>query len=84
MALVNRLETYRKIKIGSIAPKIEFKGDVYVNRQLVNNINSLSDIKSKYKIVIFLLFITYPKFYEIRRQKSSPAPNGLSITNLKN
>ena len=53
MALVNRLETYRKIKIGSIAPKIEFKGDVYVNRQLVNNINSLSDIKSKYKIVIF-------------------------------
>ena len=53
MALVNRLETYRKIKIGSIAPKIEFKGDVYVNRQLVNNINSLSDIKLKYKIVIF-------------------------------
>ena len=53
MALVNRLETYRKIKIGSIAPKIEFKGDVFVNRQLVNNINSLSDIKSKYKIVIF-------------------------------
>ena len=52
MALVNRLETYRKIKIGSIAPKIEFKGDVYVNRQLVNNINSLSDIKSKYKLVI--------------------------------
>ena len=53
MALVNRLETYRKIKIGSIATKIEFKGDVFVNRQLVNNINSLSDIKSKYKIVIF-------------------------------
>ena len=53
MALVNRLETYRKIKIGSIAPKIEFKGDVYVNRALVSNINSLSDIKSKYKIVIF-------------------------------
>jgi len=53
MALVNRLETYRKIKVGSIAPKIEFKGDVYVNRELVNNIKSLSDIKSKYKIVIF-------------------------------
>jgi thiol-disulfide isomerase/thioredoxin len=53
MALVNRLETYRKIKIGGIAPKIEFKGDLYVNRELVNNINSLSDIKSKYKIVIF-------------------------------
>jgi thiol-disulfide isomerase/thioredoxin len=53
MALVNRLETYRKIKIGGIAPIIEFKGDVYVNRQLVNNINNLSDIKSKYKIVIF-------------------------------
>jgi len=53
MALVNRLETYRKIKIGGIAPKIEFKGDVYVNRELVNNINNLSDIKSKYKIVIF-------------------------------
>jgi thiol-disulfide isomerase/thioredoxin len=53
MALVNRLETYRKIKIGGIAPKIEFKGDVYVNRELVNNINNLSDIKSKYKVVIF-------------------------------
>ena len=53
MALVNRLETYRKIKIGGIAPKIEFKGDMYVNRQLVNNINNLSEIKSKYKVVIF-------------------------------
>jgi thiol-disulfide isomerase/thioredoxin len=53
MALVNRLETYRKIRIGGIAPKIEFKGDVYLNRELVNNIKSLSDIKSKYKIVIF-------------------------------
>jgi thiol-disulfide isomerase/thioredoxin len=53
LALVNRLETYRKIKIGGIAPKIEFKGDVYVNRELVKNINSLSDIKSKYKVVIF-------------------------------
>jgi thiol-disulfide isomerase/thioredoxin len=53
MTLVNRLETYRKIKIGGIAPKIEFKGVVYVNRELVNNINNLSDIKSKYKVVIF-------------------------------
>jgi len=53
MALVNRLETYRKIKVESIAPKIEFKGDVYVNRELVNNIKSLSDVKSKYKIIIF-------------------------------
>jgi len=53
MALVNKLESYRKIKLGSIAPQIEFKGDVFVNRELVKNVNSLSDIKSKYKIVIF-------------------------------
>jgi peroxiredoxin len=51
-SLKNRLETYRKIKIGSIAPEIEFKGDVYVNKELVNNIKRLSDIKSKYKLVI--------------------------------
>jgi thiol-disulfide isomerase/thioredoxin len=50
--LVNKLETYRKIKLGSIAPEIEFKGDVYVNKEQVNNIKRLSDIKSKYKLVI--------------------------------
>jgi thiol-disulfide isomerase/thioredoxin len=51
-SLINRLETYRKIKIGSIAPEIKFEGDVYVNKELVNNIKRLSDIKSKYKLVI--------------------------------
>lgn len=52
-SLVNKLESYRKMKVGNIAPEIEFKGDVYVNMELVNYINRLSDIKSKYKLVVF-------------------------------
>ena len=52
-SLVFKLESYRKMKIGNTAPEIEFKEDVYVNRQLVNNITSLSDIKAKYKLVVF-------------------------------
>jgi peroxiredoxin len=52
-SLAFKLESYRKMKVGNIAPEIEFKGDVIVNRELVNNINRLSDIKAKYKLVIF-------------------------------
>ena len=52
-SLAFKLESYRKMKVGNTAPEIEFKGDVYVNRQLVNNIKRLSDIKTKYKLVVF-------------------------------
>jgi peroxiredoxin len=52
-SLAFKLESYRKMKVGNTAPEIEFKGDVYVNRQLVNNMNRLSDIKTKYKLIVF-------------------------------
>ena len=52
-SLAFKLESYRKMKVGNTAPEIEFKQDVYVNRQLVNNIKRLSDIKAKYKLVVF-------------------------------
>jgi peroxiredoxin len=52
-SLAFKLASYRKMKVGNIAPEIEFKGDVIVNRELVNNINRLSDIKAKYKLVVF-------------------------------
>jgi len=52
-SLAFKLESYRKMQVGNTASEIEFKGDVYVNRELVNNINRLSDVKSKYKLVFF-------------------------------
>ena len=52
-SLVNKLESYRKMKIGNTAPEIKFKGAVYRNFEFVKNIKRLSDIKSKYKLVIF-------------------------------
>jgi peroxiredoxin len=52
-SLAFKLETYRKMKVGNTAPEIEFKGDVIVNHELLKNINRLSDIKSKYKLVVF-------------------------------
>ena len=48
-----KLESYRKMKVGNTAPEIEFKGDVIINRDIVNNIKRLSDIKAKYKLVVF-------------------------------
>jgi len=53
MSLAKKMESYRTMKIGKIAPEIEFKGDVILDRELVNNIKRLSDIKSKYKLVVF-------------------------------
>jgi peroxiredoxin len=53
ISLAFKLESYRKMKVGNTAPEIEFKGDVYHNFEFVNNIKGLSDIKSKYKLVIF-------------------------------
>ena len=52
-SLAFKLESYRKMKVGNTAPKIKFDGDVYVYKELVNNIKRLSDIKSKYKLVVF-------------------------------
>ena len=52
-SLAFKLESYRKMNIGNTAPEIEFKGEVYVYKELVNNIKRLSDIKAKYKLVIF-------------------------------
>jgi peroxiredoxin len=52
-SLAFKLESYRKMNIGNTAPEIEFKGEVYVYKELVNNIKRLSDIKSKYKLVVF-------------------------------
>ena len=52
-SLAFKLESYRKMKVGNTAPEIEFKGDVIVNRELANNVKRLSDIKSRYKLVVF-------------------------------
>jgi peroxiredoxin len=52
-SLAFKLESYRKMKVGNTAPEIEFKGDVIVNRELANNVKRLSDIKAKYKLVVF-------------------------------
>jgi peroxiredoxin len=41
------------MKIGNTAPEIKFKGAVYHNFEFVKNIKRLTDIKSKYKLVIF-------------------------------
>ena len=48
-----KLESYRKMNIGNTAPEIEFKGAVYHNFEFVKNIKLLSDIKSKYKLIVF-------------------------------
>jgi peroxiredoxin len=52
-SLATKLEIYRKMKIGNTAPEIKFKGVVYRNWEFVKKIKRLSDIKSKYKLVIF-------------------------------
>ena len=52
-SLAFKLESYRKMNVGNTAPEIEFKGEVYVYKELVNNIHRLSDIKAKYKLVVF-------------------------------
>lgn len=52
-SLAFKLESYRKMNRGNTAPEIEFKGEVYVYKELVDNIKRLSDIKSKYKLVVF-------------------------------
>jgi len=52
-ALVNKLESYRKMKVGNRAPNFELSGDVFKNGSPVKAAIHLSDIKTKYKLVIF-------------------------------
>jgi peroxiredoxin len=52
-ALVNKLESYRKMKVGNKAPNFELIGDVFKNGSAVKASVHLSDIKTKYKLVIF-------------------------------
>lgn len=52
-ALVNKLESYRKMKVGNRAPNFELLGDVFKNGSAVKSAIHLSDIKTKYKLVIF-------------------------------
>jgi len=51
--LVNKLESYRKMKVGNIAPNFELVGDVFKNGSAVKAAVHLSDIKAKYKLIIF-------------------------------
>jgi len=52
-ALVNKLESYRKMKVGNRAPNFELSGDVFKNGSAVKAAIHLSDIKTKNKLIIF-------------------------------
>jgi len=52
-ALANKLESYRKMKVGNSAPNFELVGDLFKNGSAVKAAVHLSDIKAKYKLVIF-------------------------------
>ena len=52
-ALVNKLESYRKMRVGNMAPNFELVGDVLKNGVVVKNTVRLADINAKYKLVIF-------------------------------
>jgi len=52
--LANQLESYRAMKKGNIAPEIVLKGDIFAREYGSNNLpNTLSEIKSKYTVVVF-------------------------------
>jgi len=52
-ALVTKLESYRKMKVGNRAPNFELVGDVFKNGSVLKAAVHLADIKTKYKLVIF-------------------------------
>lgn len=52
-SLTHKLESYRLLSVGKRAPDFELIGDVYKNGKIVKNKTSLTDIKAKYKLVIF-------------------------------
>jgi peroxiredoxin len=51
--LVNKLESYRKMKVGNRAPNFELSGDIFKNGLALKTAVHLSDIKAKYKLIIF-------------------------------
>lgn len=50
---VNKLESYRKMRVGNMAPNFELVGDVLKNGVVVKNTVCLADINAKYKLIIF-------------------------------
>jgi peroxiredoxin len=52
-ALAFKLESYRKMKVGNKAPNFELLGDVFKNGLALKTAVHLSDIKAKYKLIIF-------------------------------
>ncbi len=52
-ALVNKLESYRKMRVGNIAPNFELVGEVFKNGSEVKAAVHLADINAKYKLIIF-------------------------------
>ena len=52
-ALVNKLESYRKMRVGNRTPNFELVGDVFKNGVAVKNTIRLADINTKYKLIIF-------------------------------
>ena len=52
--LASQLESYRAMKTGNTAPDFELKGDVFASGYKSDNIpKKLSDLKSKYTLVVF-------------------------------
>ncbi len=53
--LANQLESYRAMKVGNIAPDIQFVGDVLRNGQTISDKSAqkLSQLKADYKVVVF-------------------------------
>ena len=52
-SLTHKLESYRLLSVGKRAPDFELIGDVFKNGKFVKNKTRLTDIKAKYKLVIF-------------------------------
>lgn len=52
-SLIHKLESYRLLSIGNRAPDFELIGDVFKNGVSVKKKIRLTDIKAKYKLVIF-------------------------------
>lgn len=52
-SLIHKLESYRLLSVGNTAPDFELVGDVFKNRVSVKKKSRLTDIKAKYKLVIF-------------------------------
>jgi peroxiredoxin len=52
-SLIHKLESYRLLRVGNTAPDFELMGDVFKNGVVVKKKSRLTDIKAKYKLVIF-------------------------------